>query len=98
MVLWIWDEDLRTAALRELKEETGAVESPAVHLEQFHTFGAVDRDPRQRTISVVYLALAPSEEVASQNIQAADDAADVQWWPVNQLPELAFDHAQIMGC
>jgi 8-oxo-dGTP diphosphatase len=84
------DEDLEHCAARELAEETGVI---GVALEQFHTFGAVGRDPRERVISVVYFALAPLENL---HLRAGDDAADAGWFPLRALPELAFDHEHII--
>src|SRR6266705_6213197 len=83
------DEALETAAKRELQEETGVQD---VYLEQLYTFGDPGRDPRTRVITVVYFALLDS---ARLQVRAADDAADVGWFPVYNLPELAFDHAKI---
>lgn len=83
------DEDLETAALRELEEETGVRD---LFIEQLFTFGAPDRDPRGRVISVAYYALVNLEH---HPIEAASDARQVQWFPVNDVPELAFDHAHI---
>lgn len=83
------DESLMESALRELKEETGIVLSK---LEQIHTFGDPGRDPRGRTISVAFAGFVPKELPAF----AADDAAKAAWFPVDQLPELAFDHAEII--
>lgn len=83
------DELLLDAANRELFEETGL---HGLELEQFHTFDAIDRDPRQRTISVVFTACMHHE----QALKAGDDAAEVAWFPLNQLPDLAFDHADIL--
>ena len=83
------NESLETACKRELEEETGLkVES----LTQFKAFGAVDRDPRHRTISVLFYAFTDEELLAC----AGDDAAKAQWFPLAQLPELAFDHQQIL--
>lgn len=84
-------EGLDTAAHRELAEETGV--AGAEFLEQLYTFGAVDRDPRTRVISVAYYALLPEPRIAPR---AGTDAAEAQWWPVDELPTLAFDHAQIL--
>lgn len=83
------DEDLETAALRELEEETGVHD---LFIEQLFTFGAPDRDPRGRVISVAYYALVNLEH---HPIEAASDARKVQWFPVNDVPTLAFDHAHI---
>jgi 8-oxo-dGTP diphosphatase len=86
------DESLEAAARRELREETGV---EAGELEQLHTFGAPGRDPRGRTISVVYLARVDAAQVKPQ---AADDAAEVGWHSLHQPPPLAFDHAEILAC
>jgi 8-oxo-dGTP diphosphatase len=84
------DESLEAAARRELREETGV---EAAELEQLHTFGDPGRDPRGRTISVVYLARVDPRQLKPR---AADDAAEVGWHRLNQLPPLAFDHEQIL--
>ncbi len=80
------DEDLEACALRELEEETGVT---GVYLEQLYTYGTPGRDPRERVISVVYFALVPPDRV---QVRAASDASDAAWFPVSQLPPLAFDH------
>ena len=84
------DESLEDAAARELKEEVG-VEN--VYLEQLFTFGDPRRDPRGRVISVSYFALVDAER---QRIVAASDAADAKWHTVFDLPQLAFDHREIL--
>lgn len=84
------DEDLELGAARELAEETGV---EGLYLEQLGTFGAPGRDPRERVISVAYLALAPETKLA---VRAGDDAAAADWFPVKALPPLAFDHAEII--
>jgi 8-oxo-dGTP diphosphatase len=83
------DEDLERAALRELQEETGVAE---VYLEQLYSFGAAARDPRGRVITVAYFALIS----ADRSLKAGTDAADANWWAMDQLPVLAFDHARIL--
>jgi 8-oxo-dGTP diphosphatase len=85
------DESLEEAATRELREETGVVTK---ELEQLYTFGEPGRDPRGRTISVVYLARVDPKKVKPR---AADDAAEVGWHPLAKLPPLAFDHAQVLA-
>ncbi len=85
------DEDLDAAARRELQEETGV---RATRLEQLYTFGAPDRDPRGRTISVAFLALVEAAKLAPK---AADDAAEVGWHSLTRPPQLAFDHALILA-
>src|SRR6266567_8359489 len=84
------DESLETGAKRELQEETGVQD---VYLEQLYTFGDPGRDPRTRVITVVYFALIDSERL---QVRAADDAADVGWFSVYDLPPLAFDHEKIL--
>ncbi len=86
------DEDLPEAAARELAEETGLQDVP---LEQLRTFGKPGRDPRGRTITVAYFGIAPQHR---QQAQAADDAADVQWFDIDHLPPMAFDHDEIARC
>jgi 8-oxo-dGTP diphosphatase len=84
------DESLKRAALRELREETGV---KAGFLEQLGAFGHPDRDPRERVITVAYIALVPFDRL---HIEAGSDAADAQLFGVDELPELAFDHARIL--
>ena len=84
-------ESLDAAALRELREET-AVED--VYLEQLYTFGDPNRDPRTRVITVAYYALVEAGKV--KTLQAGSDADEVRWWSMYKLPELAFDHRQIL--
>ena len=86
------DEDLQEAAARELGEETGLRDVP---LEQLHTFGKPGRDPRGRAITVVYFGMA---EKNWQQARAADDAAQVQWFDIDNLPQMAFDHDEISRC
>ncbi len=85
------DETLDEAARRELEEETGLHK---VFLEQLYTFGAVDRDPRERVVSVAYYALV---KLGDHRVQAATDAREAAWFPVHDAPSLAFDHAEILG-
>ncbi len=83
------DESLDAAAARELREETGVAD---VYLEQLYTFGEPDRDPRGRVVSVAYYALLRE----TRTVTGADDAADARWFPMRELPPLAFDHAEIL--
>ena len=83
------DETTEQCAIRELEEETG------LHISDMHQIGAyskVDRDPRGRTVTVAYLAIV-EKPIA---VTGQDDAAKAQWFPLSDLPELAFDHADIM--
>ena len=84
------DETCEHAAVRELEEETSLSEIP---LRQFRTYSAVNRDPRHRTISVVYFAVVNENELSAM---AGDDAAEADWFCVNDLPPLAFDHEMII--
>jgi 8-oxo-dGTP diphosphatase len=84
------DELLIDGCRREIEEETGL----RVHdLMQFKTYDAIDRDPRGRTISVVFYGIAEKEST----VHGGDDAALAAWFPVDRLPELAFDHALIIS-
>jgi 8-oxo-dGTP diphosphatase len=85
------DETLDKAARRELAEEAGLKD---VFLEQLYTFGAVDRDPRERVVSVAYYALV---KLSDHRARAATDAANAEWFPVSKAPKLAFDHADILA-
>jgi 8-oxo-dGTP diphosphatase len=88
------EEDLETAARRELREETQF--KPAA-MEQFYCFGEPGRDPRGRTISVAFLAwIDDKDESICEQIRAGDDAAEARWFELDKLPELAFDHAKII--
>jgi 8-oxo-dGTP diphosphatase len=85
-------EDLDQAAERELVEET-SLTGVAAHLEQLRSYGAPDRDPRMRVITVAYLALVPSLPVPV----AGGDASDACWLPVRDVTGLAFDHAAVLA-
>lgn len=87
------NEDIATAAVRELTEETGVARSRA-HIEQLATYGGPRRDPRMRVVTVAHLALAPDLPTPT----AGSDAADARWVPVADLmaTKLAFDHSQIL--
>lgn len=84
-------ESLDAAARRELYEETGVED---VYLEQLYTFGDPHRDPRTRVITVAYYALLEAGKV--KTLRAGSDADEVCWWSIYKLPELAFDHGQIL--
>lgn len=86
----LMDEAVEEAAARELREETGI---DNVFLEQLYTFGAVERDPRDRIISVAYYAL-----INLQAVQADSDASDAQWFGLDEVRAIAFDHRQILTC
>ena len=85
-------ESVDAAAIRELSEETGVSD---VFLEQLYTFGAPDRDPRERVVSVAYYALI---NLRKQSLQAATDASDAMWFELSDLPTLGFDHQEILDC
>jgi len=84
------DETLEKACIRELEEETGL---QVEKMQQFRAYDAIDRDPRHRTISVVY-----SVQLAGKMpVKGNDDAAQARWFSIDDLPELAFDHAEILN-
>ena len=83
------DETTEQCATRELEEETGLKVS---ELHQIDAYSKVDRDPRGRTITVAYLAIVD----ATIAVTGQDDAAKAQWFPIDALPPLAFDHEDIM--
>ncbi|MDX1601535.1 MAG: NUDIX hydrolase [Salinimicrobium sediminis] len=83
------EETLEAGAKRELQEETGL---KIKNLRQLRAFGKPGRDPRGRTISIPFFGEVTSEE----KVKGADDAADAQWFYLKELPDLAFDHAEIL--
>jgi 8-oxo-dGTP diphosphatase len=83
------DETLETAVRRELEEETGLKN---IELEQLHAFSAIGRDPRGRTVSVVFWGIVKSDV----SPVSGDDAADAKWFEIENLPELAFDHDEVV--
>lgn len=85
------NESLENAAARELAEETGLAN---LQLQQLHAFGDPGRDPRGHTITIVFGATLP--ESATIRAKAGDDARNVRWFSLDNLPELAFDHAKII--
>ena len=84
------DETTEQCAIRELEEETGLRVSD---IKQIGAYSKVDRDPRGRTITVAYLTII-DKPIA---VTGQDDAANAEWWPVDALPPLAFDHDEIMA-
>ncbi|MCK5730860.1 MAG: NUDIX hydrolase, partial [Draconibacterium sp.] len=84
------DETLEEACMRELYEETGL---QVKQMTQFRAFDAVNRDPRHRTISVVFFTELPDKKA----VKGGDDAALAKWFTVSDLPKLAFDHDLILN-
>lgn len=82
------DETAEEGALRELKEETGLENA---YIQQLHTFSDPNRDPRERVITIAYYAL-----VRIQEVKGGDDAAAARWFPLDEIPPLAFDHDYIL--
>lgn len=78
------DENASQGALRELEEETGL---KLEHVKEFGTFSEVNRDPRERVISIAFYAL-----TEIMNVKGGDDAAKAQWFALDEVPPLAFDH------
>lgn len=84
------DETVEQCAVRELEEETGL----KVHeIRQIGAYSKVDRDPRGRTVTVAFLVITDKAEA----VCGLDDAAHAQWFPLSALPNLAFDHEEIMA-
>ena len=83
------DETTEQCAIRELEEETGM---KVTELQQIGAYSKVDRDPRGRTITVAYLIVVDTPV----DVIGQDDAAKAQWFPIDALPPLAFDHEDIM--
>jgi len=84
------NENLEKAANRELEEETSVKN---IYLEQLYTFSDVNRDPRGRVISCAYMALVARENII---IKPGSDASEVQFFSINKLPKLAFDHKKVI--
>lgn len=84
------DETVEQAAARELQEETSL---SGIFMEQFKTFSAVKRDPRERVISVAFIALVRQEAL---RVMGGDDAVDARWFDIEAIPPLAFDHDAIL--
>ncbi|MCM1319179.1 MAG: NUDIX hydrolase [Muribaculaceae bacterium] len=82
------DESAEEGALRELKEETSLT---IAYIEQFHAYSDPGRDPRERVITIAYYALVKISEV-----RGGDDAREAAWFPIDEIPQLAFDHDTIL--
>ena len=82
------DESADEGAKRELMEETGL---DTAYVKQFQTFSAPDRDPRERVITIAYYAIVRMSEV-----KGMDDAAQAKWFPLDAVPQLAFDHEEML--
>ncbi len=85
------DENAEACMYRELNEETNV---DGLYLEELKTFSCVNRDPRERVITIAYFALVVKSKYV---IKAGDDAAEAKWFPINELPDLAFDHKEIIN-
>ena len=84
------DETLEQAVARELKEETALA---GINLKQLHAFSDVGRDPRGRTVSVTFYGVT---DKSNSKLKGGDDARDARWFPLDDLPKLAFDHNEII--
>jgi len=82
------DEELKSAALRELKEETGL---GGVELKQMHTFGKIGRDPRGRQVTVAFIGVIDEDT----EVKGGDDASEAKWFDIDDLGDMAFDHNQM---
>ena len=83
------DETTEQCAIREIKEETGL---DVTDIKQIGCYSKVDRDPRGRTLTVAYLAIIDKPV----EVTGLDDAAKAEWFPLSTLPQLAFDHEEII--
>lgn len=84
------DEDIEATANAKLEEGTGV---SGLYLEQLCTFGAPDRDPRERVVSIAYYALVASKRL---RLRTDEHSEGVGWFALDELPELAFDHTQMV--
>lgn len=84
------NEDAETCARRKLQQET-CLEN--IFMEQLFTFSSVDRDPRYRVISIAYYALV---KLSDYEAKAGTDTTSIKWFPLSEIPELAFDHKEIV--
>jgi 8-oxo-dGTP diphosphatase len=82
------EETVEEAVVRELEEETHL---KVEELQQLHTFSALNRDPRGRTVSVTFFGVVDSDQ---SQVSGGDDASDAKWFPLARLPQLAFDHVE----
>ncbi|MDE5807658.1 MAG: NUDIX hydrolase [Muribaculaceae bacterium] len=90
-----FDKTIEETAQRELKEETNL---SGVFMQQFKVFSRFDRDPRERVITVAFIALIGPQKYRKvvEQTMAGDDAANALWWNEDMLPPMAFDHAEII--
>lgn len=87
------DVDAKACAYRELKEES-CIDLNGIQLEELKSYSAKDRDPRERVITIAFVALVPKSKYA--DVKGADDAREAKWFSLDELPPLAFDHQQIV--
>ena len=85
------DRDIEHTATRELEEETGL---KGIALKECFVASREGRDPRGRTVSVIFSARVDPSQV---NAHGGDDAAEARWFPIDQLPPLAFDHDEVLA-
>ena len=84
------DESIEECAKRELKEETHLEN---IYMQQFHCLGSVNRDPRERVVTIAFMAFIRSDDY---KVIADDDASDARWFSIDELPPLAFDHKEML--
>lgn len=89
------NEEPKFCAKREMSEETG-FSIPYSYLNQFFTFGEPNRDPRGWVVSIAFYALVPFSEANKLTLKPGSDAVEAKWFSCNNLPNLAFDHAEII--
>lgn len=84
------DETLEQGVIRELEEETGL---KSIELKQLHAYSAIGRDPRGRTVTITFYGMV---KFSYSKVQAGDDARNAEWFPVNKIDKLAFDHQEMI--
>ena len=87
------EETVEEAVVRELEEET-CLELRMDQLKQLHTFSALGRDPRGRTVSVTFFG---KIDYQKSEVRGGDDASDAKWFKMSTIPELAFDHIEAIN-
>lgn len=86
------NEDLETGALREIEEKSGIKD---IEIEQFKSFGRVDRSPVMRMVAVAYIGIIDSSRV--KILRETTNTTNADWFPIDKIPGLGFDHEEILN-